>query len=94
MLFAIFCTDKKGFLEVRLNNRAAHLEHLKAQGERLVFAGPTFADDGQTMNGSLIVLDCDSRADAETFSAMDPYAQAHLFESVTIRAWKKVFPQS
>jgi hypothetical protein len=94
MLFAIFCTDKKNFLEVRLNNRALHLEHLKAQGDRLIFAGPTFADDGQTMNGSLIVLDCDSRADAETFSAMDPYAQARLFERVEIRAWKKVLPQA
>lgn len=94
MLFAIFCTDKKDYLNVRLENRPAHLEYLKAQGDRLLFAGPTLADDGQTMNGSLIVIDCESRGDAETFSAMDPYSQAHLFESVTIRAWKKVFPQA
>lgn len=94
MLFAIFCTDKQHSLSVRLDNRAAHVAYLKAQGSRLIFAGPTFGDDGETMNGSLIVLECDSRADAEAFCAMDPYAQAHLFESVIVRPWNKVFPQA
>jgi uncharacterized protein YciI len=29
-------------------------------------------------------------AAAEAWAAADPYAKAGLFESVTIRAWKKV----
>jgi uncharacterized protein YciI len=40
------------------------------------------------MTGSLIILEADDRATAETFAAADPYAMAGLFESVDIRAWK------
>ena len=41
MLFAIFCTDKEDYLDVRLDNRPAHVEHLRGIGEQLIFAGPT-----------------------------------------------------
>lgn len=90
MLYAIFCTDKPDHLSMRMDNRPAHVEHLKAQGDKLIFAGPTLADDHETMNGSLIVLDVQDKAEAEAFCAADPYAQAGLFESVVVRPWKKV----
>ena len=92
MLFAIFCTDKEDYLDVRMDNRPAHVEYLKAQGDKLIFAGPTLAEDGETMNGSLIVVDFDSLEQAQDFVSNDPYAQAKLFDSVVIRAWKKVLP--
>ena len=92
MLFAIFCTDKEDYLDVRLDNRPQHVEHLKSIGEQLVFAGPTLADDGETMNGSLIVVDMDGRDAVDAFAAADPYKQAGLFESVVIRPWNKVLP--
>lgn len=92
MLFAIFCTDKEDYLDVRLDNRPAHVEYLKAQGDKLIFAGPTIAEDGETMNGSLIVVDFDGLEQAQDFASNDPYAQAKLFDSVAIRAWKKVLP--
>ena len=92
MLFAIFCTDKEDYLDVRMDNRPAHVEYLKAQGDKLIFAGPTLAEDGETMNGSLIVVDFDSLEQAQDFASNDPYAQAKLFDSVVIRAWKKVLP--
>jgi len=92
MLFAIFCTDKDDYLDVRLDNRAAHVEHLKSLGEHLIFAGPTLGSDGETMNGSLIVVDFETHEQAQEFASNDPYAQAKLFDSVVIRAWKKVLP--
>lgn len=92
MLFAIVCTDKPGRQQVRLDNRPAHVEYLKAQGPRLVLAGPTTTEDGQSMTGSLIVVDADDYAAAEAFARSDPYAQAGLFDSVSIRPWKKVLP--
>lgn len=92
MLFAIFCTDKEDYLDVRMDNRPAHVDYLKAQGDKLIFAGPTLAEDGETMNGSLIVVDFDSLEQAQAFASNDPYAQAKLFDSVVIRAWKKVLP--
>ena len=90
MLFAFYCRDKEGHGQVRLDNRTAHLEHLKSQGERVQAAGPLISDDGTAMLGSLLVVDFEDRAAAEAFAAADPYAQAGLFDSVEIVAWKKV----
>jgi len=56
MLFAIFCTDKEDYLDVRMYNRPAHVDYLKAQGEQLLFAEPTLAEDGESMNGRLVVV--------------------------------------
>jgi len=41
------------------------------------------------MCGSLLVYEGE-REGAEAWAAADPYAQAGLFQSVEIRAWKKV----
>lgn len=94
MLFVIFCTDKPGHLPVRQENRAAHLAYLGGYGGSVVAAGPTFADDGTTMNGSLIILDLDDAAAAAAFVAGDPYGRAGLFASVDVRPWKRVLPSA
>jgi hypothetical protein len=91
MLFVIHCVDKEGRLQVRMDNRPAHIEYLKSYGDQLHAAGPTLAEDG-SMNGSVVILDLEDRAAAEAFAAGDPYKQAGLFETVTISAWKKVLP--
>jgi uncharacterized protein YciI len=52
-------------------------------------AGPFLDADGQ-MTGSLIVLMVNSLAEAQAWAEADPYAKAGLFQSVTIREWKKV----
>ena len=90
MLFCLHCLDKDGHTQVRADNREAHVAYLKAQGERIVSAGPLLSDDGGSMVGSLLIIDVADRAGAEAFSAGDPYAKADLFKSVDIRPWKKV----
>ncbi|MDP2087019.1 MAG: YciI family protein [Gemmobacter sp.] len=87
MLFALTCLDKPGALPIRLENRPAHLEYLNGSG-KVAFGGP-FIEAGQPI-GSLLVIEAADRAEAEAFAAADPYARAGLFESVTIREWRKV----
>ena len=95
MHFIIHCTDKPGAAQVRADNRPAHVDFLKGHRTNLYTAGPTLDDDGQGMNGSLLIVDFPDRAAAEAFAAADPYAQAGLFESVVIKPWKLVFePQT
>ena len=66
MLYALICTDKPGSLAARKANRPNHLAYLKSLGETLVLAGPFTETDGQTMNGSLIVVEaCLHRCRAE-----------------------------
>lgn len=90
MLFAIVAEDKPNSVAIRLATRGTHLEYLKTFGRRIVVAGPLLAADGETMTGSLLIIDATDRADAESFAAGDPYAKAGLFARTTISPWRKV----
>lgn len=92
MHFVIHCLDKPGHAQVRADNRPAHVEYLKASAARIVAAGPLLSDDGEGMVGSTLIMEFAERAEADAWAADDPYAKAGLFESVSIRPWKKVFP--
>lgn len=89
MLYAIICLDRPGALEIRQANREAHLAHIRNAGRAIVSAGP-FLDERGEMCGSLVIYEGRDRAEAEAWSAADPYARAGLFHSVEIRPWKKV----
>ena len=88
MRVALICRDKPGHLQTRLDNRAAHLEHIRVSGV-VEMTGPFLSPEGQ-MTGSLVVLEVETLAQAEDWAANDPYAKAGLFESVSISEWKKV----
>jgi uncharacterized protein len=88
MLFAFLCTDKPGHLQVRMDTRPTHLEHLNklnAEGT-LKFAGPFLDDDGKP-NGSLVVVEAADIAAARTLAEADPYYLAGLFEKVDVKQW-------
>ena len=87
MRYALICTDKPDHLETRKANRDAHVAYLKSTGAEM--AGP-FLDANGEMCGSLVVINADTRADAEAWAANDPYAGAGLFADVRIEAWNKV----
>jgi uncharacterized protein YciI len=87
MLYALICTDKPGSLPLRKANRPEHLAYLKSLGDRLAFAGPFTEADGETMNGSLIVVEAGSLEEARKIGEGDPFAKAGIFASVEIRPW-------
>ncbi|MCL4066121.1 YciI family protein [Pseudomonas sp. GX19020] len=88
MRAALICIDKPGHLETRKANRDAHLAYIAGTGI-VEMAGPFLDSDG-AMIGSLVILTVDSLDQARAWAAADPYAQAGLFQDVTIREWKKV----
>ena len=93
MFFAIFAVDKPGLLATRMENRPAH----RAYGDRYdlparkIIGVPLTEDDGQTMNGSLLILEAPDRAAAEAYLAGDPYVKAGLFERTSIVAVHESF---
>ncbi|PCJ55348.1 MAG: hypothetical protein COA73_13585 [Candidatus Hydrogenedentota bacterium] len=91
MLYFIHCEDKPDHLNVRIENRTAHVDYIKTF--HLLAAGPTLADDEETMNGSVIIIDLPHAAALQDFLTNDPYAKAGLFQNVTTRPWKKVIFQ-
>ncbi len=88
MYFAFICTDKSDGLPIRKANRPEHLAYLQGLGDTLILAGPFTAEDGETMTGSLVVVDAPTRAAAQAIAEADPFAKAGLFASVDIRPWK------
>jgi uncharacterized protein YciI len=80
--------DKSGALNVRMENRPAHLDYLNST-DQVHLAGPLLNSDGNPC-GSMIVLDVPDMAAAKSWTANDPYTKAGLFESVSLTEWKKV----
>jgi uncharacterized protein YciI len=87
MLFVMTCLDKANAGSLRADTRPAHLDFIRARIGHVVLAGPLFAEDEKTPIGSLLV------AELDRFAAEDPYAKAGLFQSVTVRPFRKVFPE-
>jgi len=90
MLFVIHALDKPGALETRLANYDAHkafLSDTSAFGVKIVMSGPLVADDGQTMIGSLLLVEAPDRAAVERFNNADPFKAADIWEKVTITAF-------
>jgi len=87
MIYALICTDKPDSLAIRKANRPEHLAYLESLGETLVLAGPFTEPDGETMNGSLVVVEASSLEAARKIAAGDPFAKAGLFAHVEIRPW-------
>jgi uncharacterized protein len=85
MLFAVLCFDKKDGAAVRSAKVSQHLDYLRA-GDTVKLAGP-FMDEKDNMNGSLLIIEAENRAAAESWVAAEPFVKAGLFERVEIRPW-------
>lgn len=100
MLYAIISEDVEASLEKRMSARPAHIKRLQElQDEgRLVLAGPHPAIDCDNpgaagFTGSLVVAEFDSLQAAEQWAEVDPYQEAGVYSKVTVKPFKKVFPQ-
>lgn len=91
MPYAIQTLDKPGSASVRAAARPAHLEYLVKHQALLLAAGALTDDDGTGGNGGILLIDTDSREEAERFIAEDPFTKAGLFERVTVTRWRKAF---
>lgn len=100
MLYAIISTDVADSLAKRLAVRPAHLQRLQDlqdQG-RLVLAGPHPAIDSENpgdagFTGSLVVAEFDTLEAAKDWADADPYLEGGVYENVTVKPFKQVFPQ-
>lgn len=94
MLFVVYAVDKPGALQVRLDNRPAHLEWAAGFMDKIKIAGPMLGDDGESMAGSMFVVEYDDLESLRALFKNDPYNQAGLFESVTIRPFKALLGEA
>lgn len=100
MYYAIIAQDKADSLNARLEARPAHLERLRQLQDagRLLLAGPHPAIDSDDpgdagFTGSLVVAEFSDLEAARAWAMADPYVSAAVFENVTIKPFRKVFPE-
>ena len=101
MWFAIIGTDVPDSLEKRKSVRPAHIARLQALLEqgRLLVAGPFPAiesdDPGPAgFTGSLILAEFPSQAEAEAWAKVDPYMDAGVYASVSVKPFIQALPRA
>jgi uncharacterized protein len=100
VLYAIISEDIADSLEKRLSVRPAHIKRLQELQDagRLVLAGPHPSIDSNNpgaagFTGSLVVAEFNSLTDAQQWADVDPYIAAGVYAKVTVKPFKKVFPE-
>ena len=91
-MYAIICFDRPDSARLRDTHRAAHVQFLNANAAHIVFGGPLKGTADGPSTGALIVVNCATREEAETLIGADPFQVGGVYESVSIRAFKQVFP--
>jgi len=93
MLYALHLLDRPGASEIRNRVRPEHKAYLGKVAERIAFAGPLLSDDGQTMAGSLLVMEFATREDVYAWLREEPYTRAGLYASTCVHAFANLWPQ-
>lgn len=93
MLFSFVLIDKPNSAQLRQRLRPAHKAYLSAVANQVAFAGPLTEDDGQTMLGSLLVIDFPDRDAAHAWIAQEPFMQSGLYGSTAVHAFVNLWPQ-
>jgi len=93
MLFAFSLLDCAGAGALRAQWRPEHKAYLAQVADRIAFAGPLLDDDGETMIGSLLVIDFADGAAAARWLADEPFTRVGLYASQTVHAFRNLWPQ-
>jgi uncharacterized protein YciI len=99
MLYMIYGEDGADGALKRAAARPAHLLRIQelVDSGRLVLAGPLPAVDSPDpgpagMSGSLIVGEFESLSAAQSWIDADPYVTQRVFERVTVKPFRQLFP--
>lgn len=93
MLYSFMLLDKPGAADQRLQMRPLHKAYLAQVESRIAFAGPLTSDDGLAMIGSLLVIDFDSRKDAQAWLNAEPFNGSGLYASTSVHAFVNLWSQ-
>src|SRR3546814_13610245 len=91
MAYMIATYDKPGHEPVRDRVRQSHLEYLEANVEKVIAGGGFLNDEGTPVIGGLILLDVETRDEAQDFINADPFSGADLFGRVERVRWRMSF---
>ena len=95
-LFAIIGHDVANSSAQRQLTRGEHLARLQAldSEQRLIIAGPTPIEHGQSvMSGSIVIAKFESFEAAQTWASAEPYLRDGVYSHVDIKPFIHVLPK-
>lgn len=90
MEFLCYHRDRPGSLALREELVEEHWSYMDRYAKELIARGPTFADDGETLTGSVHIVDLPDPAAARAFAFDEPNYQAGAYRDVLLRRWRNV----
>ena len=93
MLHVFHMIDRAGAADLRARLRPEHKAYLAGVAERIAFAGPLVDADGQTMLGSLLVIDFADREAALEWLRDEPFTRAGVYAATQVHAMRNLWPQ-
>jgi hypothetical protein len=86
--YIVTLRDVDGSAELRQAFGEAHRAYAASIQDRIVLAGPTYPDGAVTPDGSVFVVNFDTREQVEEFVAGDPYVTNGVYRDWTIVRFK------
>lgn len=92
MHFVVFGTHRDETGQAREALAGAFADYVGDQGHHpdvtVHHGGPTLSEDGETVNGLLLVIEAPSPTAARAFLDRSPYGQADLLAECQVRPWR------
>ncbi|MCP9970031.1 YciI family protein [Actinomadura madurae] len=86
MEFFVYHRDRPGSRELREKLLEEHWSYMDRYAAEMIARGPTF--DGETLTGSVHIVDLPDPAAARAFAFDEPCYQAGAYRDVLIRRWR------
>ena len=87
-MFVCECLDGPDAPALRKQSAAAHHTYQGSIIDRYVAHGPLRSDDGETLLGSLFIIEIADRAAAEALVGNEPMTKAGVFSEINIFRWR------
>ncbi len=84
MAYVLMITDRAGVDDLRARHKDAHYAYLETNRGKLLFRGGMKDEATGAFIGGLLILDVETREEAEGFLAADPFAQAGMLAEFRI----------
>ena len=84
MLFCLHILDKPGRVDTRKKLVDAHRAYQTQCGVDITLSGPLLAEDGETMIGSMFLIEAHDEAAVQAFIDGDPFTKNNVWGDTTL----------
>jgi len=90
MEFFCYHRDRPGSFSLRLELLEEHWSYMDGFTAEMIARGPTLTADGDTITGSVHIVDLPDAAAARAFAFEEPNYQAGVYRDVLVRRWRNL----